>query len=81
MNITANRARCLSQILLLSALFNHGVLQAHDLGTGQQTSGMLRLGRDLMRRTGSIAIDERPAARAGFSSSAEGRYLRQSLGF
>jgi hypothetical protein len=58
MNITADRARSLSLILLLAALLNHGILQPHDLGAGQQTSGMLRLARDLMRRTGGEQSNE-----------------------
>jgi hypothetical protein len=63
MNISANRARSLSLTLLLSALLNHGVLlQSHDLAAGQQTSGMLRLARDLMRRTGGIPDDEQRVA-------------------
>jgi hypothetical protein len=58
MNITANRARTSSLVLLLAALLNHGVPQAHDLRTGQQTSGMLRLARDLMRRIGGEQSNE-----------------------
>jgi hypothetical protein len=61
MNITANRARSLSLVLLLSALLNHGVFQTHDVGAAQPTYGLLRLGRDLMRRTGGFALDEEPA--------------------
>ena len=61
MNITAKRARSLSLVLLLSALLNHGVFQTHNVGAGQPTYGLLRLGRDLMRRTGGFATDEAPA--------------------
>jgi hypothetical protein len=60
MNITAKRARCLSLVLLLSALLNHGVFPTHDLGARQPTYGLLRLGRDLMRRNGGFAIDDSP---------------------
>jgi hypothetical protein len=58
MNITAKRARSLSLVLLLSALLNHGVFPTHDLGARPPTYGLLRLGRDLMRRTGGFAIDD-----------------------
>ena len=58
MNITAKRARSLSLVLLLSALLNHGIFQTHGLGAGQPAYGLLRLGRDLMRRTSGFAIDE-----------------------
>jgi hypothetical protein len=61
MNISANRARSLSLLLLLSALLNHGVFQARNVGAGQPTYGLLRLGRDLMRRTGGFPVDETPA--------------------
>lgn len=60
MNISANRARSLSLVLLLSALLNHGVFQTHNVGAGQPTYGLLRLGRDLMRRTGGFAVDDSP---------------------
>jgi hypothetical protein len=73
MIMTANRARSLSVALLLAASLHHGIFQNPTVSTGQETRGMLRLGRDLMRRTGSVAIDEQPVARAEFSSSAKGR--------
>lgn len=66
MNINANRVRSSSLILLLWALLNHGAFQAHDLGTGQRTSGLLRLGRDLTRRTGALVIDAARVQHLGF---------------
>jgi hypothetical protein len=65
MNISANRARSLSLLLLLSALLNHGVFQTQHVGAGQPTYGLLRLGRDLMRRTGGFAVDETAAIEGG----------------
>ena len=65
MNISAKRARSLSLVLLVSALLNHGVFPTHDLGARPPTYGLLRLGRDLMRRTGGFAVDETPALDGG----------------
>jgi hypothetical protein len=58
MNMTVNRVRCLSVALLLAALLNHGIFHVSNANTGQQTSGLLRLARDLTRRTGGLLIEE-----------------------
>jgi hypothetical protein len=60
MSFTRNHSRALSVILLLSALLTHGVFQMPDSGAGLQTSGLLRLGRDLMRRTGAADVEGAP---------------------
>jgi len=52
MNITTNRARQIGLVLLLTGVLNQAhLLTSHGAGT-PQTSGLLRLGRDLLRRTG-----------------------------
>jgi hypothetical protein len=51
MNITLLSARQWSLALLLVGLLGSGHLLADYAGTAPQSSGLLRLGRDLMRRT------------------------------
>jgi hypothetical protein len=58
MNITVNRARGMSVALLLAALLNHGILSNPNFGAGQESRGLLRLARDLTRRTGGLINDE-----------------------
>ena len=58
MNMTANCVRSLSVALLLAALLNHGIFHVSNANTGQQTSGLLRLARDLTRRTGGSLMEE-----------------------
>jgi hypothetical protein len=62
MNITLLRARQWSLALLLVGLLNHEHLLADYAGTSPQSSGLLRLGRDLMRRTGGSEAAEGAAA-------------------
>src|SRR5258708_17183006 len=59
MNITLLRPRQWSLALLLVGLLNSEHLLADYAGTAAQSSGLLRLGRDLMRRTsGSEAAEQ-----------------------
>ena len=58
MKMTANGVRGLSVALLLGALLNHGIIQSPNPGPGQETGGLLRLARDLMRRTGGEQSNE-----------------------
>ena len=51
MNITLLRTRQWSLALLLVGLLNSEHLLADHAGTAPQSAGLLRLGRDLMRRT------------------------------
>jgi hypothetical protein len=52
MNISLAQARHVSLALLLAGLLNQAHILPTPAGTAVQSSGMLRLGRDLMRRTG-----------------------------
>jgi hypothetical protein len=52
MNTTMLRARQMSLALLVVAVVNHGHLEADYSGSKPGSSGLLRLGRDLMRRAG-----------------------------
>ncbi len=52
MNAMIFRARQMSLALLVVAVVDHGHLQADYSGATPQTSGLMRLGRDLMRRAG-----------------------------
>jgi hypothetical protein len=52
MNMTADRVRLLGVALLLGALLNHGISHVTNLDVRQPTPGLLRLARDLTRRTG-----------------------------
>jgi hypothetical protein len=49
---TMLRARQMSLALLVIAVVDHGHLQADYSGATPSTSGLMRLGRDLMRRAG-----------------------------
>jgi hypothetical protein len=67
MNITTNRARQIGLMLLLTAVLNHEhLLTGHGAGA-PQSAGLLRLGRDLVRRTdGDEAAGGELASASGF---------------
>ena len=65
MNITLLRPRQWSLALLLIGLLNSEHLLADYAGTAPQSSGLLRLGRDLMRRTSGSEGAEGAAADSG----------------
>jgi hypothetical protein len=65
MNITLLRARQWSLALLLVGLLNSEHLLADYAGTAPQSSGLLRLGRDLMRRTSGSEGADGAAANIG----------------
>jgi hypothetical protein len=52
MNTAVLRARQMSLALLVVAVIDHGHLQADYSGASPHSSGLMRLGRDLMRRAG-----------------------------
>lgn len=52
MNSMMLRARQMSLALLVVAVVDHGQVQADYSGATPTSSGLLRLGRDLMRRAG-----------------------------
>ena len=62
MNISLLRARQWSLALLLTGLLNSEHLLANHAGTVPQSAGLLRLGRDLMRRTGGSEDAEQERA-------------------
>jgi hypothetical protein len=62
----------MSLALLVIAVVDHGHLQADYSGATPTTSGLMRLGRDLMRRTAGD-IDVAGAAGATSSRSRRGR--------
>jgi hypothetical protein len=55
---TLLRARQMSLALLIIAVVDHGHLQADYSGATPSTSGLMRLGRDLMRRAGGESTIE-----------------------
>ena len=55
---TMLRARQMSLALLVIAVVDHGHLQADYSGATPSTSGLMRLGRDLMRRAGGESTVE-----------------------
>jgi hypothetical protein len=55
MGITLLRARQMSLALLVIAVVEHGNLSVDCSGATPRSSGLMRLGRDLMRRAGSEA--------------------------
>jgi hypothetical protein len=55
MNASLFRARQLSLALLVIAVVEHGHLNADYTGASPNTSGLLRLGRDLLRRKSEAA--------------------------
>ncbi len=58
MNTTMLRARQMSLALLVVAVVNHGHFEADYSGSRPGSSGLLRLGRDLMRRAGGEITTE-----------------------
>jgi hypothetical protein len=69
MNTVMLRARQMSLALLIIAVVDHGHLLPNYSGEKPQSSGLLRLGRDLMRRAGiettdEVIVAERTAPRA-----------------
>lgn len=64
MNTKILRARQMSLALIVIAVVNHGHLEADYSGSRPGSSGLMRLGRDLMRRAGGESVAE-VAALAG----------------
>jgi hypothetical protein len=62
MNTMILRAREMSLALLVVAVIDHGHLQADYSGATSHSSGLMRLGRDLMRRAGGEILPEAAAA-------------------
>jgi hypothetical protein len=63
MNTMIRRAREMSLALLVVAVIDHGHLPSDYSGATPHSSGLMRLGRDLMRRAGGEAVCEAaPAA-------------------
>jgi len=62
MNTTILRARQMSLALLVIAVIDRGHLQADYSGAAPGSSGLMRLGRDLMRRAGGETTAEAAAA-------------------
>jgi hypothetical protein len=69
MNSMVLRARHMSLALLVMAVIDHGHLQPDYSGATPGSSGLMRLGRDLMRRAGGDTAAEAPAFQAKMSSS------------
>lgn len=68
MNTMILRARQMSLALLVVAVVDHGHLQADYSGAAPSSSGLMRLGRDLMRRaagesTAEVAASEWASSR------------------
>jgi hypothetical protein len=57
MSITLLRARQISLALLVIAVVDHGHLRENHLCGASHSSGLLRLGRDLTRRTSGVDTD------------------------
>ena len=70
MNSMVLRARQMSLALLVMAVIDHGHLQADYSGAAPGSSGLMRLGRDLMRRAGGDAVE---VDLSGWSSSRDQR--------
>jgi hypothetical protein len=62
MNSTIFRARQMSLALLIAAVIDQGHLQVDYSGATPHSSGLIRLGRDLMRRAGGDLRTEEAAA-------------------
>ena len=68
MNTMILRARQMSLALIVTAVIDHGHLQADYSGATPGGSGLTRLGRDLMRQAGGegtpdVAASEQPFSR------------------
>lgn len=57
MNTAIVRARQMSLALLVIAVIDHGHLQTDYSGARPGASGLMRLGRDLMRRAGDTRAE------------------------
>ena len=68
MNNMMLRARQMSLALLVVAVVDHGHLQTDYSGASPSTSGLMRLGRDLMRLAGGAETNPQAAA-ADWTSS------------
>ncbi len=64
------RARQISLALLVAAVVEHGHLHADYTGASPNSSGLLRLGRDLLRRrdTEIAALGQPPCGRGNINS-------------
>jgi hypothetical protein len=74
MNTMILRARQMSLALLVVAVVDHGHLQADYSGASPSTSGLMRLGRDLMRLAGGA--EAKPEAAAADWTSSRNRRSR-----
>jgi hypothetical protein len=75
MKTTPFLARQMSLALLVIAVVDHGHLHADYSGAAPNSSGLLRLGRDLMRRAGAYGTTDAESASDRVYSRA--RYSRQ----
>lgn len=75
MNTMILRARQMSLALLVVAVVDHGHLQADYSGATPSSSGLMRLGRDLMRRAGGESTVEVPASDWASSRNRRARAL------
>ncbi len=75
MNSMIRRAREMSLALLVVAVIDHGHLQADHSGATPHSSGLIRLGRDLMRRAGGEVMTEESAAGSTSSRNRRSRAL------
>jgi hypothetical protein len=76
MNTMILRARQVSLALLVVAVIDHGHMQADYSGAHPGSSGLIRLGRDLMRRAGGEITAE--VAASDWASS-RNRRTRRSI--
>jgi hypothetical protein len=78
MNTMMLRARQMSLALLVVAVVDHGHLQTDYSGATPSSSGLMRLGRDLMRRAGGEITAE--VAASDWASSRNRRSRSNRLG-
>lgn len=78
MNSMILRAREMSLALLVVAVIDHGHLQTDFSGATPHSSGLMRLGRDLMRRAGGEAMAEESAADSTSSRNRRPRVVAPS---
>jgi hypothetical protein len=78
MNTMILRARQMSLALIVTAVIDHGHLQADYSGATPGGSGLTRLGRDLMRRAGGEVTAEVAASRVcGYNGTRAARAFRR----
>jgi hypothetical protein len=77
MNTMILRARQMSLALIVVAVVDHGHLQADYSGATPSTGGLMRLGRDLMRRAGGEVTAE--VAASDWASSRNRRSRAQTV--